>query len=452
MTRKTEKTDYTVQRQAALSGCRGLFLRPGGAHLLETADFAADGFVELLTRLVETAVPQQLSALPETGREIMPADLANELARKFDAGKFASRLLEALFWALTRNHVLPSALPPEPDEETEFLLEQAAAILNFPAALAAAVPQGAGNWSPGARAILRSMPPVTTGREAAERIAAGDPFAGGRAFRYLDGRFLPATLEKIRPVDHFFGFPSVRRIFHEHFRDFARGKECVPLLISSLPGHGKTQLTIAHALAHENLTLILAAAEMLEQPLEALIEALRQRPDRRFVVFFDDINPESLDWYTFRTNVGGTFSPPGNVLLAIAGNYEFPAEILSRGRSVAFPTFDDVRCQEMVEDFLKMNGIRHPNPNLISLVAAEYTEEFGQKRYTELSPRTLMRHLALYEHDQRRRRDAIQLSCGPMVTKPDAQLFYEFNIRLMRKLYGNEYIENLLKEKLRAME
>ncbi len=451
MTRKAGKTDYAAQRNAALAGCRGLFLRPGDGDLLETADFAADGFVELLTRLVETAAPQRLTEAPETGRTIAPADLANELARRFGAEKFSARLLEALFWALNRNHVLPSALPPEPDEETEFLLQQATAILNFPAALAAALPPEANDWSPGARAMLRSITPATV-REAAARIAAGDPFAGGRAFRYLDGRFLPAELEKIRAVDQFFGFPGVRRIFREHFRDFARGKECVPLLISSLPGHGKTQLTIAHALAHENLTLILAAAEMLERPLEALIEALRQRPDRRFVVFFDDINPDSLDWYTFRTNVGGTFSPPGNVLLAIAGNYEFPAEILSRGRSVAFPTFDDVRCQEMVEDFLKMNGIRHPNPNLISLVAAEYTEEFGQKRYTELSPRTLMRHLALYEHDQRRRRDAIQFSCGPMVTKPDAQLFYEFNIRLMRKLYGNEYIENLLKEKLRAME
>ena len=35
-----------------------------------------------------------------------------------------------------------------------------------------------------------------------------------------------------------------------------------------------------------------------------------------------------------------------------------------------------------------------------------------------------------------------------MVTRPDAQLFYEFNIELMRSLYGEEHIKRLLKERL----
>ena len=35
-----------------------------------------------------------------------------------------------------------------------------------------------------------------------------------------------------------------------------------------------------------------------------------------------------------------------------------------------------------------------------------------------------------------------------MVTRPDAQLFYEFNIALLRSLYGEEYIKRLLKQRL----
>ncbi len=447
----TDRNSYAAARDAALAGCRCLFMRPGEGGALEVADCAGDGFAELVIRLVELSAPDRLSR-PVYGetRETAPCDVANEIARRFGAGNFLPRLLEALFWSFSRDGGALPELRERNAEESLFLSEQAAAILNFPSALASALPDSAGGWSPDAVRMLRSVGRCTVA-ETAGKVAAGDPFAGGRAFRYMDGRFLPAGLENIRPAGRFFGFFGPRRIFHEHFRDFAGGKSCVPLLISSLPGHGKTQLTVAHSLAHPGLTLILASSETLERPLETLLDTLRRRPDRRFVVFFDDVNPGSLDWYTFRTNVGGAFSPPGNVLLAIASNYEFPAEILSRGRSVAFPTFDDVRCLEMVEDFFRSNGFRRPNANLISLVAAEYTEEFGQKRYTELSPRTLMRHLELYERDQRRRRDAVQLSCGPVVTKPDSQLFYEFNIRLMRKLYGNEYIENMLKDKLRAM-
>lgn len=102
----------------------------------------------------------------------------------------------------------------------------------------------------------------------------------------------------------------------------------------------------------------------------------------------------------------------------------------------------------MVEDFLATFGVRHHHRNLISQIAADYTEEFGQKKFTELSPRSLIRYLSAYEHDQNKRRTIIELASGPMVTRPDAQLFYEFNIDLMRSLYGEEYIKRLLKQRL----
>ena len=41
---------------------------------------------------------------------------------------------------------------------------------------------------------------------------------------------------------------------------------------------------------------------------------------------------------------------------------------------------------------------------LVSLLAADYTESFGQKKFTELSPRTLMRHLLVYTRSREKRR------------------------------------------------
>ena len=84
-------------------------------------------------------------------------------------------------------------------------------------------------------------------------------------------------------------------------------------------------------------------------------------------------------------------------------------------------------------------------------MGAQYTEEFGQKKFTELSPRTLMRYLAQFENDSRRRSQIVELASGTMITRPDGELFYEFNINLMRSLYGEEYIQNLLKERLREL-
>ena len=112
--------------------------------------------------------------------------------------------------------------------------------------------------------------------------------------------------------------------------------------------------------------------------------------------------------------------------------------ILSRGRRVSFPVFDELRCSEMIEDFLISYGLKSAPRNLVSLIGADYCEEFGQKKFTELSPRTLMRYLAYYEGNQNKR-----------ITKPDAELFYEFNINLMRTLYGDEYIDKLREAELR---
>ncbi|MFA7184112.1 MAG: DUF815 domain-containing protein [Victivallales bacterium] len=276
-----------------------------------------------------------------------------------------------------------------------------------------------------------------------------DPFSGGKAFRYRDGRFIPAELSSIRAVDDFFGYIQVRQTFERHFSDFSRQKANLPLLVSSLPGLGKTHFTISYTLHHDNLTLVLPQPEDLEVTLQPLIEKLANRKDRRFIIFFDDVDPGKINWYYFRTNIGGSFSLPDNVSVVIASNFEFPPNILSRGRTVKFPLFDEVRCLEMIEEFLKRRGMKHRNPNLELVIAADYIEDFGQRKFEELSPRTLIRYLQIYQEDMKKRKKMLDMTRMEVFAKPDPQVFYEFNVKLMRSLYGEGILDALQEESLK---
>lgn len=283
----------------------------------------------------------------------------------------------------------------------------------------------------------------------AARARASDPFIGNRSFRYLDGQFYPAELSTIRKVDQFFGYNEVRRIFYEHFLAFSRGESNYPLLVSSLPGLGKTHFSIAYTLCFDNLTIILPEPGDLEKGLEPLTRKLAVRKDHKFVIFFDDIDPAKTNWYYFRTNVGGSFTLPPNVNIIIAANYDFPANISSRGRGVKFPMFDEIRCQEMVMDFLVSMGMKHTPNDLVSVISADYVEEFGQKKFEELSPRTLIRYLEIYKRDPKKRKRMLDLSRAELTSRPDAQAFYDFNVKIMKMLYGEEAINVLREEKLK---
>ena len=295
------------------------------------------------------------------------------------------------------------------------------------------------------RSILHEAP-----EKIVELALMRDPFSSCRTFRYLNGVCKPCQIRHIA-IDQFYGFHSVREHFREHLHDFCAQKSNVPLLISSLPGLGKTQFSINYTLHFPELTLIFAEPETLEADLEKLITMLALRKRRKFVVFFDDIEPDNINWYNFRTNVGGSAVLPENIMFVLASNYQFPINILSRGREITFPVFDEIRCLEMVEDFLIGFGLKNANENLSSVIAAGYIEDFGQKKFTELSPRTLIRYLEKFRHDAALRRKMLDQSRQPLIVRPDAQLFYEFNIKLLRSLYGESYIDALRDEKLRAL-
>ncbi|MBO5958915.1 MAG: hypothetical protein J6Q65_02215 [Lentisphaeria bacterium] len=269
-----------------------------------------------------------------------------------------------------------------------------------------------------------------------------------RICRFEQGKLVPVTISKIRPVDDFYGYRAARQIFLEHFGAFAAGKSNLPLLISSLPGLGKTQMTISHCMHYPEITLILATPAALDKDLEILIRTLEKTPDKRFMVFFDDIDVPQMDWYNFRTFVGGAFPLPENISFTIAANQTYPANISSRGRGFAFPIFDELRCQEMIEDFLTANGIRQPSGDLISVIAADYVEQFGQKMFEELSPRTLVRYLEQFAADNAKKRRMLDSSWQDVIPHPDPQVFYDENLKLMRAVYGEEIIEKIRNREL----
>jgi len=392
-------------------------------------------------------------------------DALNQLFIDCQGKSLMTCLEEAVFDALILHGVLEKI--KDADEDTDFFIrhaEQTCSSVQTISDFIELMQEEAGTDTklsrlrPGIKKLLKgkSCINLSAGKISAKtmkllnkKALEADPFSGGQAFRYINDKFKPVELSSIRSVDDFFGYNSVRNTFAEHFEEFSNKQTNLPLLVCSLPGLGKTHFTISYALKYDNLTLILPEPEDLEKTLQPLIEKLASRKDRRFIIFFDDVDPAKINWYYFRTNVGGSFSLPDNVSVVIASNFEFPANILSRGRAVKFPLFDEIRCLEMIEEFLKSRGLKHRNHNLELVIAADYVEDFGQRKFEELSPRTLMRYLQVYQNDMSKRKKMLNMTRMNVFTKPDPRVFYEFNAKLMRSLYGDDILDALREENIK---
>jgi len=433
-------------------------------------------FLEMLRIYLRKERFERENPLPDTAAvfcagEPDTVDALNALAQLCGTRSFGAMLDGALFEALLR---LNAASPMRPEllkaveKNTTMAGGTVRHAIRFAKSLAAILKTSAAlneyarekdsgdlpRLSPaaGSLSLRGSVFPRATPKglamELAARFEQNDPFAADRSFRYKDEEFIPVELKSIREVDQFFGYNEAKRVFQEHFSGFLEGRHNLPLLVSGLPGLGKTQMTIAYALSFPEFSLILPGPESLQTGLEKLIDQLAACPAHKFIVFFDDIDTREMNWYYFRTHVGGSFALPKNILTVIASNYRFPPNISSRGRAFTFPFFDEIRCQEMIEDMFLSRGMEHISPELLSLIAADYVESFGQKLFDELSPRTLARYLELYMEDQEKRRLMLELSHGDVITKPDPQAFYAQNLGLLRALYGKEAIDEIREKEL----
>ncbi|MBU8901824.1 MAG: DUF815 domain-containing protein [Victivallales bacterium] len=392
-------------------------------------------------------------------------DAINQLFVDCQGKSLISCLEEAIFDALISHGVLEKL--KDSDGDTAFFISHAVQICSSVQAISdfIKIMQNAAGTNNKLSRLRPGIPKILQGKSCidlpdkkissktmdllSKKALESDPFGGGKAFRYLNNKFTAVELSSIRTVDNFFGYAKVRKTFEQHFEEFSKQKSNLPLLVCSLPGLGKTHFTISYTLNYDNLTLILPEPEDLEKTLQPLIEKLASRKDRRFIIFFDDVDPAKINWYYFRTNVGGSFSLPDNVSVVIASNFEFPANILSRGRAVKFPLFDEIRCLEMIEEFLKSCGFKHRNQNLELVIAADYIEDFGQRKFEELSPRTLIRYLQIYQNDMKKRKKMLDITRSEVFSRPDPQVFYEFNTKLMRSLYGDEILDALREENVK---
>lgn len=298
--------------------------------------------------------------------------------------------------------------------------------------------------------VLPKLKPAALAMEMERFRKSASAVGSGRIFRRRNGVFEPLELPSIRSASDFYGCRAARSVFEETCRAFSKGTSNLPLLVSGLPGLGKTQMGVAFALSFRNITLILPEPDDLDRGFESLIAVLAAESPRKFLLFFDDVDVDSVDWRPFRSNVGGLFSLPRNIAVVIASNQKFPANISSRGRGFEFPVFDEILCQEMIHDFLAAKGMEKPAKELVSTIAADYVEDFGQKKFEELSPRTLIRYLETRLQDPAKRKSLLEISKSDVVPAPDSQIFYDENLKLVRSVYGKDALDELVRESLHA--
>ena len=422
---------FAARLEAALSAIASDLDGASSANLYEPADGASDPVDALnllaasctsfpFSRLLDKMLFERIAALaPRSAHPASAFESGSDAAYFYDHAVRLAELLKELIPAYCK--LLEERSGAVPDGAVSRLRPSALQLGS-------------------AQSVFLRMKPGAVAMEVA-RMSSDDPFSHGRIFRHQDGTFVPLALPSIRSADEFYGYQSVRRMFQEHFRAFSEGRNNLPLLISSLPGLGKTQMSIAYSLSFPNITLIIPQPGDIAAGLEPLIAELAAWPEHKFMLFFDDIDVTRTDWYYFRTNIGGTFSLPDNITLTIASNQRFPANISSRGRGCEFPMFDEIRCQEMILDFLTAKGMRSPSKNLVAVIASDYVGEFGQKQFEELSPRTLVRYLDHYLSDPAKRKTLMDESNGEVVQQPDPQVFYEENVKLMRSIHGEEALD-----------
>lgn len=428
---------FADRLEAALSAIEHDLDGATSANLYEPADGASDPIdaLNLLTavctdfpfsRLLDKMLFERLAAL--SPRNPRPKASASDAAFFYDHAVRLAGLLKDLFPAYCK--LLADRSGSAPDGAVSRLRPSALKL-------------------DAAQSVFLRMKQGAVALEIA-KMSADDPFAHGRIFRHMNGEFIPLTLPSIRSAEDFYGYQSVRRMFQEHFKAFSEGRSNLPLLISSLPGLGKTQMSIAYSLSFPDITLIIPQPGDIAAGLEPLIEKLAAWPNHKFMLFFDDIDAAKTDWFYFRTNIGGTFSLPENITLTIASNQRFPANISSRGRGCEFPMFDEIRCQEMILDFLSAKGLRDPSKNLVAVIASDYVSEFGQKQFEELSPRTLVRYLDHYLSDPAKRKTLMDEANGEVVPQPDPQVFYEENVKLMRSIHGESALDQFRQDAVHA--
>jgi hypothetical protein len=211
--------ENTLRIQKAEKANRLLFSAPGeGGKLVFASGIArclADAFAAARN--------------PQSADTASAADYLNALCRELNDEMLDAVLEELIFSALVELKVLPAELQSEQwSENTAFLLEQAKRLLDGVGELAENCRE---ELFPRSAELLQRVSAPADLKELAERLLLRDRFRRNRAFQFHNGRFVPVELTAAKPIAEFYGFPSVRAQYENHFADFAAGKSNLPLLV-----------------------------------------------------------------------------------------------------------------------------------------------------------------------------------------------------------------------------
>jgi hypothetical protein len=293
----------------------------------------------------------------------------------------------------------------------------------------------------GVNRIVKSMgnaPP----RQAEPMLAAPPPrrkrlpaLGRDRALRMDGSRLIPIRLDHIRPIDQLYGYADVKSFFASYFEAFAAGQTVPPLLLSGLPGLGKTHFTIAYTLSHPQLTLVAADERALTHGLEDLVQTLGAYRDRRFVLFFDDVNAQTLDWTSFRHQVGGMLALPPNLAIVVASNFGFPGAIRSRCTNFEFRPMDAQMARSMICGYLQQRlAMAEPRAALLDVMTADFVEQYVNGPLEDLTARSLIGYFETLAGDEPRRQRLMDESLAEMVREPDEDAFVRSNQRVMEQM------------------
>ncbi|MCK5686011.1 ATP-binding protein [bacterium] len=264
-----------------------------------------------------------------------------------------------------------------------------------------------------------------------------DGFSNDRAFTFdSEINFSSFSVDHIRDRIDFYGYRETKLFFMDHFSEFANNNPVLPLFIYGPPGLGKTHFTISMALAYQNLNVICMGKEQFETRLGKLFARLKNYSYRRFVVFIDDIDPKTIDWYQFRSYVDGMMHIPENVSLVISTNFEFSSRILSRGKVLEFQRLNARLAEEMINDyFVSTTGHNLPDA-LFTIIAADYVNEQINGPLHELTPRSLLVYLQTLEKNSKRWNSLVyEAGCENVFRVATDGEFVRSNKNVMKKLY-----------------
>ncbi len=199
--------------------------------------------------------------------------------------------------------------------------------------------------------------------EALERISPrpqpAPDFDAARAFVWHTG---PERLDPVRHVSRvdmslLVGINRARDILHENTRHFAQGLPANNALLWGARGMGKSSLVKAiHADINKTSPLFLVELSREDLPsVTALLRHLRAAPDRRFILFCDDLSFSHDDQHYKSLKAvldGGIEGRPENVIFYATSNrrHLMPRDMIENERSTAISPSEAVEEKVSLSD------------------------------------------------------------------------------------------------------